>query len=172
MQVEELSGDNKYDAEGHGLQDATKGILFEDLPPVLQLHLRRFDFDLQSWTSIKVNSRYEFHDTLDFKPDHMAPTWDSAVHPHYKLYAVLVHSGASQGGHYYAYIRPDKSKEEWFKFDDEIVSKVDQDEAIAQQYGGEAAQLSGGVTPTVDQVVLRGPSGGQENTREHLICCN
>jgi ubiquitin carboxyl-terminal hydrolase 7 len=52
--VEELSGDNKYDAEGHGLQDATKGILFEELPPVLQLHLRRFDFDLQTWTSIKV----------------------------------------------------------------------------------------------------------------------
>ena len=146
--MEELSGDNKYDAEGHGLQDATKGILFQDLPPVLQLHLRRFDFDMQSWTSIKVNSRYEFHDTLDFKPVHMAPTWDSAVQPHYKLYAVLVHSGASQGGHYYAYIRPDKSKEERFKFDDETVSKVDQDEAIAQQYGGEPAQLAGGAAPT------------------------
>jgi ubiquitin carboxyl-terminal hydrolase 7 len=37
---EELTGDNKYRAEGHGLQDATKGLRFIRFPPVLQLQLK------------------------------------------------------------------------------------------------------------------------------------
>jgi ubiquitin carboxyl-terminal hydrolase 7 len=32
-----MEGDNKYMAEGHGLQDATKGLKFTKLPPVLHL---------------------------------------------------------------------------------------------------------------------------------------
>lgn len=53
-EVEELQGDNKYRTESHGLQDAIKGLKFESLPPVLQLHLRRFDYDYQRDTMLKV----------------------------------------------------------------------------------------------------------------------
>jgi hypothetical protein len=95
---------------------------------------------------MQVNSRYEFYETLEFKPHHMAPTSDKSVAPKYRLYAVLVHSGASQGGHYYAYIRP--SAKEWYKFDDETVTQVDEKEAIEQQYGGDATQLTGGARRT------------------------
>jgi ubiquitin carboxyl-terminal hydrolase 7 len=35
IEVEELVGENKYDAEGFGAQDATKGVIFRKLPPVL-----------------------------------------------------------------------------------------------------------------------------------------
>lgn len=45
MQEEILTGDNKWNAEGHGLQEARKQTLFRELPPVLQLHLGRFRFD-------------------------------------------------------------------------------------------------------------------------------
>ena len=45
--VETLDGDNKYQAEGFGLQDAKKGILFESFPPVLHLQLKRFEYDIQ-----------------------------------------------------------------------------------------------------------------------------
>ena len=47
VEVEKLDGENKYRAEGHGLQDADKGVLFMDFPPVLQLQLKRFEYDFQ-----------------------------------------------------------------------------------------------------------------------------
>ena len=37
--VETLDGDNKYMAEGHGLQDAKKGVIFTKFPPVLHLQV-------------------------------------------------------------------------------------------------------------------------------------
>lgn len=56
VQTEDLTGDNKWNAEGHGLQDTRKGSLFQELPPVLQLHLKRFNFDYNTWTPYKVCS--------------------------------------------------------------------------------------------------------------------
>ncbi|CAK0833095.1 unnamed protein product, partial [Prorocentrum cordatum] len=42
-----LEGDNAYEAEGHGKQRAKKGIRFLTFPPVLNLQLKRFHFDLE-----------------------------------------------------------------------------------------------------------------------------
>jgi ubiquitin carboxyl-terminal hydrolase 7 len=53
-QVEILEGENKYEAEGHGKQDARRGVLFESLPPVLNLHLRRFEYDYERDLLVKV----------------------------------------------------------------------------------------------------------------------
>ena len=40
-----LDGDNKYDAEKHGYQDAKRRLYLGKLPAVLQLHLKRFTYD-------------------------------------------------------------------------------------------------------------------------------
>ena len=40
-----LEGDNKFDAGEHGLQDAEKGGMFKNFPPVLHLQLMRFQYD-------------------------------------------------------------------------------------------------------------------------------
>jgi ubiquitin carboxyl-terminal hydrolase 7 len=52
--VETLEGENKYQAEGLGLQDAKKGIIFESFPPVLHLQLKRFEYDIQRDAMVKV----------------------------------------------------------------------------------------------------------------------
>ena len=52
--VETLDGDNKYMAEGYGLQDAKKGIIFQSFPPVLHLQLKRFEYDIQRDAMVKV----------------------------------------------------------------------------------------------------------------------
>jgi hypothetical protein len=36
------------------LQDAKKGVLFMDFPPVLQLQLKRFEYDFMRDTMVKV----------------------------------------------------------------------------------------------------------------------
>ena len=52
---ETLEGENKYFAEGHGLQDAKKGVIFESFPPVLHIHLKRFDYDFMRDAITKVH---------------------------------------------------------------------------------------------------------------------
>ena len=57
--VETLDGDNKYQAEGYGLQDAKKGIIFQSFPPVLHLQLKRFEYDIQRDAMVKVRICYQ-----------------------------------------------------------------------------------------------------------------
>jgi hypothetical protein len=54
VQKELLDGDNKYDAEKYGKQDAYRCQCIAKLPPVLQLHLLRFQFNYATGTSYKV----------------------------------------------------------------------------------------------------------------------
>jgi len=139
VEVERLEGDNKYHAENHGLQDAKKGVLFLDFPPVLQLQLKRFEYDYMRDTNVKINDRYEFPLQLDLDRDggkYLAPDADRSTRNLYALHSVLVHSGGVHGGHYYAFIRPTLS-EQWYKFDDERVTKEGAKRALEEQFGGE-----------------------------------
>ncbi|KAL9318045.1 hypothetical protein ACSQ67_014562 [Phaseolus vulgaris] len=139
IEVEQLEGDNKYHAEWHGLQEARKGVLFVDLPPVLQLQLKRFEYDFMRDTMVKINDYYEFPLQLDLDRDngkYLSPKANRNIRNLYTLHSVLVHSGGVHGGHYYAYIRPTLSNQ-WFKFDDERVTREDSKRAIEEQYGGE-----------------------------------
>ncbi|KAJ3669934.1 hypothetical protein LUZ60_010258 [Juncus effusus] len=139
VEVEKLEGDNKYHAEQFGLQDAKKGVLFIDFPPVLQLQLKRFEYDFMRDTMVKINDRYEFPLQLDLDRDdgkYLSPDADRSVRNLYTLHSVLVHSGGVHGGHYYAFIRPTLT-DQWFKFDDERVTKEDIKRALEEQYGGE-----------------------------------
>ncbi|KAK1389757.1 ubiquitin carboxyl-terminal hydrolase 12 [Heracleum sosnowskyi] len=139
VEVERLEGDNKYHAEEHGLQDAKKGVLFIDFPPVLQLQLKRFEYDFMRDTMVKINDRYEFPLELDLDREngkYLSPDADRSVRNLYTLHSVLVHSGGVHGGHYYAFIRPTLS-DQWYKFEDERVTKEDMKKALEEQYGGE-----------------------------------
>uniref|UniRef100_A0A7S0WIA5 ubiquitinyl hydrolase 1 n=1 Tax=Chlamydomonas leiostraca TaxID=1034604 RepID=A0A7S0WIA5_9CHLO len=142
---EVLSGDNKYNAEGHGLQDAKKGVKFVDLPPVLQLQLKRFEYDMHRDAMVKINDRYEFSDVLDLEPHRaalFAGSSDPSVPARYKLFAVLVHSGGVHGGHYYAFIRP--GREQWLRFDDDRVTLESDKAAMEDQFGAEEVGGGGG----------------------------
>ncbi|KAK8645429.1 hypothetical protein V6N13_119259 [Hibiscus sabdariffa] len=139
VEVERLEGDNKHRSEQYGLQEAKKGVLFIDFPPVLQLQLKRFEYDFMQDTMGKINDRYEFPLHLDLDRDdgkYLSPEADRSVRNLYMLHSVLVHSGGVHGGHYYVYIRPTLS-DQWYKFDDERVTKEDMKKALEEQYGGE-----------------------------------
>jgi len=58
--VATLDGENKYEAEGFGLQDARKGITFQSFPPVLHLQLKRYEYDMQRGVMAKVRVTYTF----------------------------------------------------------------------------------------------------------------
>ena len=142
VEVEIMNGDNQYYAgDNFKLQDAKKGVIFESFPDVLNLQLKRFQYDVEHDAMMKINDRYEFPETFDAAPYLADGTdrWESWV---YQLHGVLVHSGDLNAGHYYAFIKP--AKDGWFyKYDDDRVTKATMREVLEENYGGEYLQANG-----------------------------
>lgn len=134
VQVETLDGDNKYFAEGYGLQDAKKGVIFEEFPPVLHLQLKRFEYDMERDAMVKINDRHEFPLEIDLN-EFLDESADKGANWNYKLHGVLVHSGDLHGGHYYALLKPQKDSN-WFRFDDDRVTPALQKEVLDENFGG------------------------------------
>ena len=149
IEEETLDGSNQYSTEQFGLQDARKGIRFETLPPVLNLHLKRWELNPESHFPFKVNDHYQFYSILDlsqFLPPFGGTNTSSlpaeSQHPSfihnpdaiYHLHAVCVHSGETNSGHYYAFVRP-TTNSQWFKFNDQVVNFASDFEATDANFG-------------------------------------
>ncbi|KAF2663246.1 cysteine proteinase [Microthyrium microscopicum] len=141
IEPELMDGENKYQAEGHGLQDAKKGSIFESFPSVLHLQLKRFDYDWQRDVMMKINDRFEFPETWDASP-YLSEDADRSEPYIYKLHGVLVHSGDLHAGHYYAFLKPEKDGH-FYKFDDDRVTRATLKEAIDDNFGGEYPTVNG-----------------------------
>ena len=141
IQVETMEGENKYFAEGYGLQDAKKGVIFESFPQVLHLQLKRFEYDINRDAMMKVNDRYEFPEIFDASP-YLSESADKSEPYIYQLHGVLVHSGDFNAGHYYAFLRP-TADGQFYKFDDDRVTRATMREALEENFGGDYANMNG-----------------------------
>ncbi|CAA2983781.1 ubiquitin carboxyl-terminal hydrolase 12-like isoform X2 [Olea europaea subsp. europaea] len=141
VEVERLEGDNKYHSEEHGLQDSKKGVLFIDFPPVLQLQLKRFEYDFMRDIMVKINDRYEFPLELDLDRDngkYLSPDADRSVRNLYMLHSWIAFLNMQLETcivvlGFFPFAHP----RFLYKFDDERVTKEDIKRALEEQYGGE-----------------------------------
>jgi hypothetical protein len=125
-----LRGDNKYDTGTElGKIEAEMGIVITELPPVLQIHLKRFEYDFHRDRLEKVHDRFEFPIDL---------TVNNCL---YALYGVLVHSGDGFGGHYYVFLRPGCGPH-WYEFNDTTVQKTSESKAVWDNFGGITKEYS------------------------------
>lgn len=147
--AETLEGDNQYAAGDYGLQDAVKGVVFESLPPVLHLQLKRYDYDWMHDTEVKINDHYEFPLELD-----LSEFVENEGKWQYDLYGVLVHAGDLNAGHYYALIKPEENGG-WYKFDDERVTKAALHEVLDENFGSTNGSLLRRVTSAYMLVYIR-----------------
>ncbi|PLW54392.1 hypothetical protein PCANC_04794 [Puccinia coronata f. sp. avenae] len=116
-----LRGANQYKCDTcKCLRDAKKSMSVFSAPPILTLHLKRFNF-----RGRKINKRVNFEDSLDLKP---AMSNESDI-TGYKLYAVVCHRGQSnKSGHYYAHVKASNGK--WYVADDSTIESIPDSRAV------------------------------------------
>lgn len=132
---EVLDGDNAYYCEKCEKKvRCMKRACVKELPNVLMIVLKRFEFDYDIMQKIKINDYCEFPLKLDMRPymkeflgGVAAGQTQSTIRPdsyyQYTLKGTVIHHGTSEAGHYYSYckIGPDT----WYEFNDEWIDKFD-----------------------------------------------
>jgi len=114
-EVEEMTGDNKYETDSGDKVDATKQLKITEWPNFLIVILKRFAYDFKEEQSIKVNDKILCVDeNLKF----------SYNGQNYELISMNQHIGGYGEGHYIAYSNINR---EWYKTDDTGVSPVDKE---------------------------------------------
>jgi ubiquitin carboxyl-terminal hydrolase 48 len=113
---EELTGDNQYLCNTcDSKQDATRQVVFSELPPVLNLQLCRYVFDREKHVKQKLTHGVLLNRTLEVQ------TRDERKSATYILCAVMIHRGNSAyQGHYVAEAM-DWQTGKWFEFNDDLV---------------------------------------------------
>ena len=107
---------------------ATKQVFIETLPPVLILHLKRFQYDNTGGTQKiwkKVGYPLELEIPKEVFPQHKRGSF--AAHgglPKYRLVSVIYHHGKNaSGGHYTVDVRRQDGRE-WIRLDDTVIRRV------------------------------------------------
>jgi ubiquitin C-terminal hydrolase len=127
-----LKGEIQYDAMNFGKQDAVKVVKFKKLPSVLQIQLKRFEYNQNRGMMMKVNERFEFYPIIDLNKY----TEDMGTKDVFQLFSITVHSGTLGKGHYSSFISPQLDNC-WFKFNDEMVDLALPCQAIEANWGGD-----------------------------------
>lgn len=107
---------------------ATKQVFIETLPPVLILHLKRFQYDNAGGTQ-KIWKKVGYPLQLEIPKEAFPPhrRGGLAVHgglPRYRLISVIYHHGKNAtGGHYTVDVRRQDGRE-WVRLDDTVIRRL------------------------------------------------
>ncbi|KAF7553426.1 hypothetical protein G7046_g7108 [Stylonectria norvegica] len=117
---------------------ATKQVFIETLPPVLILHLKRFQFDAEGTGTVKIWKNVGYPLELEIPREALSrqtrQTLGEGTMPKYKLISVVYHHGKNaSGGHYTVDVRRQEGRE-WIRLDDTVIRRV-RSEDVAE--GGE-----------------------------------
>lgn len=169
VKEEKLSGANRYNTRRKdlGRQEARRGARLRALPPVMLLHLKRFEYDVESGSMRKLQQAFRFPTSLRLHRYMAAPP----APPQYTLLAVLSHVGHFGSGHYVSYVRPVGSSQ-WFEFDDTRVSAVPEHVAVRRQYGGRHSTWSDarfGAAPNAYMLVYTREGAGEAEPDASLL---
>ena len=138
LEGELMNGDNCiYCSQCDKKFPAIKNQCFKILPRILMFVLKRFEFNYDTNRKLKINDYYEFPIELDMNKytNEYIYNKNDKQNNKYTLKSIVIHQGNSEGGHYYAFIKDNESKE-WYKFNDTKVNKFDINELANEAFGG------------------------------------
>lgn len=109
---------------------ATKQVFIESLPPVLILHLKRFQFDAEGHGTIKIWKKVGYPLELEIPREVVSRQKRNTIHADnadllkYRLITVVYHHGKNaSGGHYTVDVRRQDGRE-WVRIDDTVIRRV------------------------------------------------
>lgn len=102
----------------HAIAPKEKQLKLDKAPQVALFHLKRFNIDIDGALAYKIQDFIEFPLQLDLRPFLSSPQDEEQLN--YELYAVVVHAGWLDGGHYCSLIRSSQST--WYLMDDANVA--------------------------------------------------
>lgn len=109
---------------------ATKQVFLENLPPVLILHLKRFQFDAEGTGTVKIWKKIGYPLELELPKEIFSRQKrnsllaEGAGFPKYRLMAAVYHHGKNaSGGHYTVDLRRQDGRE-WIRLDDTVIRRV------------------------------------------------
>lgn len=157
VQGETLDGENAYFCERLQRKvSATKRICIKTLPQTLVCHLKRFEFDFDTMEKVKINDYLEFPMELDMRPYTSKALSDAgglsvlesndAEDTLYDLVGVVVHSGSSDMGHYYSFVKDRNHEKRWLEFNDETVRVFNEETMGDECFGGDEISQKWDVT--------------------------
>ncbi|KAL5333850.1 hypothetical protein BJX70DRAFT_45314 [Aspergillus crustosus] len=120
---------------------ATKQVFIENLPPVLILHLKRFQYDSVTHGTQKIWKKIGYPLDLEiprevFPPHRRNIMMAQGGLPKYRLMGVIYHHGKNaSGGHYTVDVRRQEGRE-WIRLDDTVIRRV-KSEDVAEAGGEE-----------------------------------
>ncbi|KAJ4267698.1 hypothetical protein NW762_003812 [Fusarium torreyae] len=137
---------------------ATKQVFIESLPPVLILHLKRFQFDAEGNGTVKIWKKIGYPLELEIPREALSrqkrQTYGDEGMPKYRLISVVYHHGKNaSGGHYTVDVRRQEGRE-WIRIDDTVIRRV-RSEDVAE--GGEEEE--------VKDTRKEGPASGTSGNR-------
>ncbi len=135
---------------------ATKQVFIEDLPPVLILHLKRFQFDWQGNGTVKIWKKVGYPLDLEIPREIFSRrkrnTFLSEPLPKYRLNAVVYHHGKQASGGHYTVDALREDGREWIRLDDTVIRRIHSDEvaeAGAEETGsGRVDSLNSSIAAT------------------------
>jgi ubiquitin carboxyl-terminal hydrolase 10 len=149
--VEVLQGDFGSGVGKDG--KAQKQVFIETLPPVLILHLKRFQFDAEGNGTVKIWKKIGYPLELEIPREVFSRQkrntfiQEGSGMPKYKLIAVVYHHGKNaSGGHYTVDVRRQDGKE-WIRLDDTVIRRVRSEEVAeggAEEEPAKEARKEGG----------------------------
>ena len=133
---QELNGENLYECiDCQKMTPASTTLRILKAAPVIFIHLKRFNYDVELQTTVKLHQYVPFPEILDLTSYVDKTAFESNKENNtnndfiYKLNSVVVHLGKNaNSGHVFSYVRaPDAA---WYKTDDESISFVNFDTVL------------------------------------------
>lgn len=122
-------------------QRGSQVLTVDRFPPVLQLDLKRFEYDLKLLTMVKDESVWTFPDEIDLDP-FLSFSGDRSEPCIYRLCSVITHEGTLDDGIYYCYVRP-TGEGPFVRFHDEQVTAASTEEVFDANFGGDCGNMQG-----------------------------
>lgn len=107
-------------------------------PQFLIINLNRFEYNLQTYQKTKINSQFSFPLELDIT-DYVQDYSETESEYKYELYAVSLHSGSADSGHFISFV---KINNKWIEFNDKVSTEITESQMTKTSFGSSQSKIN------------------------------